>query len=121
MKSIETLNQKLNPLRHFKPKQKQLFRLGCAALALALAVGTVPFLRGWAANEQAVVSDSDSVSGTDTVITNSITVEPKPAKSMIGGINWQRLDSVDDLNNAALSSKSTITLGMVSNWVTLKS
>ena len=37
MKSIETLNQKLNPLRHFKPKQKQLFRLGCAALALALA------------------------------------------------------------------------------------
>ena len=117
MKSIETLNQKLNPLRHFKPKQKQLFRLGCAALALALAVGTVPFLRGWAANEQAVVSDSDSVSGTDTVITNSITVEPKPAKSMIGGINWQRLDSVDDLNNAALSSKSTITLGMVSNWV----
>ena len=57
MKSIETLNQKLNPLRHFKPKQKQLFRLGCAALALALAVGTVPFLRGWAANEQAVVSE----------------------------------------------------------------
>ena len=117
MKSIETLNQKLNPLRHFKPKQKRLFRLGCAALAVVLAVGTVPFLRGWAANEQAVVSDSDSVSGTDTVITNSITVEPKPAKSMIGGINWQRLDSVDDLNNAALSSKSTITLGMVSNWV----
>ena len=117
MKSIETLNQKLNPLRHFKPKQKRLFRLGCAALALALAVGTVPFLRGWAANEQAVVSDSDSVSGTDTVITNSITVEPKPAKGMIGDINWQRLDSVDDLNNAALSSKSTITLGMVSNWV----
>ncbi|MBQ9901889.1 MAG: Ig-like domain-containing protein [Clostridia bacterium] len=118
MKSIETLNQKLNPLRHFKPKQKQLFRLGCAALALALAVGTVPFLRGWAANEQAVVSDSDSVSGTDTVITNSITVEPKPAKSMIGGINWQRADSLDDLNNAALSSKSAITLSLVSNWVT---
>ena len=117
MKSIETLNQKLNPLRHFKPKQKQLVRLGCAALVLTLVLGEIPFLRGWAANEQAVVSDSDSVSGTDTVITNSITVEPKPAKSMIGGINWQRLDSVDDLNNAALSSKSTITLGMVSNWV----
>ena len=33
MKSIETLNQKLNPLRHFKPKQKQLFRLDCAAFA----------------------------------------------------------------------------------------
>ena len=117
MKSIETLNQKLNPLRHFKAKQKQLVRLGCAALALTLVLGEIPFLRGWAANEQAVVSDSDSVSGTDTVITNSITVEPKPTKGMIGDINWQRLDSVDDLNNAALSSKSTITLGMVSNWV----
>ena len=59
MKSIETLNQKLNPLRHFKPKQKQLVRLGCAALALTLAVGKVPFLRGLASEEEAVSSSRD--------------------------------------------------------------
>lgn len=119
MKDFKQIIGNVIPLRRkkFNPKQRNLVKLGCAVMALALAVGTVPFLRGWAANEQAVVSDSDSVSGTDTVITNSITVEPKPAKGMIGDINWQRLDSVDDLNNAALSSKSAITLSLVSNWV----
>ena len=37
-----------------KPKHKQLLRLGCAALALTLTVGTVPFLLSHAAEGDAV-------------------------------------------------------------------
>ena len=60
------------------PKLKRLFRLGCAALALALAVGTVPFLRGLASEEEAV-SSSDVVSSSDAaVMTVEETVEMKP-------------------------------------------
>ena len=99
------------------PQRKRFVRLGCAALALALAVGSVPFLRGWAAEEEAAVSGSDIVSQSDTVVIARGTVEPKPVKSVIGGIGWQRMNSVDDLNNAALRSNSTVDSSMVSNWV----
>ncbi len=70
-----------------KPKQKQLLRLSCAALAVMLAVGTVPFLRSFAAEdgaEEAAVSGSDLVSGSDAetpadgiVTIDGGTVEPK--------------------------------------------
>ena len=39
--------------KKIKSGQKQLFRLGCAALALMLTVGAVPFLRGFAAESVA--------------------------------------------------------------------
>lgn len=78
-----------------KPEQKRLIRFGCAALALTLAVGTVPFLRGFAAEKEAAVSASDMiadsgdsttgqisndiVSGTDAaVIIDGEAVEPNP-------------------------------------------
>ena len=70
-----------------KPKQKRLLRLSCAALAVMLAVGTVPFLRSFAAEdgaEEAAVSGSDLVSGSDAetpadgiVTIDGGTVEPK--------------------------------------------
>ena len=50
------------------PKRKRLVRLGCAALALTLAVGSVPFLRCWAAEDDAAVSGSDIV--TQSYMTN---------------------------------------------------
>ena len=62
------------------PQRKRFVRLGCAALALALAVGSVPFLRGWAAEEEAAVSGSDIVSQSDTVVIARGTVEPKSVK-----------------------------------------
>ena len=132
MEFIEGLMQKTVQLAlprrsKLKPKQKRLVRLGCAALAVMLAVGSVPFLRGFAAEEEASVSGSDIVSGSDSdivssgsdgaVVIDGGTAEPKPAKSAIGGINWQRMESVDDLSNAALMSKSSINISMVSSWV----
>lgn len=76
MEFIERLMQKTVQLAlprrsKLKPKQKRLVRLGCAALAVMLAVGSVPFLRGFAAEEEASVSGSDIDGGT---------AEPKPAK-----------------------------------------
>ena len=44
--------------KKLKPKQKQFLRLGCAALALTLTVGTIPFLMSHAA-------DGDNVSTSD--------------------------------------------------------
>ena len=78
-----------------KPEHKQFIRIGCAALALTLAIGTVPFMRSFAAEEEAAVSgsdmiadsedsttgqiDSNIVSGTDAaVIIAGETVEPNP-------------------------------------------
>ena len=84
---IERLMQKTVQLAlprrsKLKPKQKRLVRLGCAALAVMLAVGSVPFLRGFAAEEEASVSGSDIVSGSDgAVVIDGGTAEPKPAKS----------------------------------------
>ena len=123
MEFIERLMQKTGQLAlprrsKLKPKQKRLVRLGCAALAVMLTVGSVPFLRGFAAEEEASVSGSDIVSGSDgTVVIDGGTAEPKPAKSAIGGIDWRRMESVDDLSNAALMSKSSINISMVSSWV----
>lgn len=89
MEFIERLMQKTVQLAlprrsKLKPKQKRLVRLGCAALAVMLAVGSVPFLRGFAAEEEASVSGSDIVSGSDgAVVIDGGTAEPKPAKSAI--------------------------------------
>ena len=48
------------PLHYMEcnPKRKRLVRLGCAALALTLAMGSVSFLRGWAAEDDACISES---------------------------------------------------------------
>ena len=95
MEFIERLKQTTGRLalpRHSRlnPKQKLLLHLGCAALAVMLAVGSVPFLRGFAAEEEASVSGSDIVSGSDgdivsgsdgAVVIDGGTAEPKPAKS----------------------------------------
>ena len=73
------------PLHSIKvnPRQKGLIKIGCAALALTLTVGTVPFLMSHAA-EGAEVSGSDITSRSDVVSpadasVRSITetVEPK--------------------------------------------
>ena len=80
MKDFKKIIGQIVPLRceGNHPKLKRLFRLGCAALALALAVGTVPFLRGLASEEEAV-SSSDVVSSSDAaVMTVEETVEMKP-------------------------------------------
>ena len=121
MKAIETLNQKFNSLQRLKPKQKRLVRLGCAALALTLAVGAVPFIRSLAAGKTAV-SDTDFVSGSDAatadnaVIMNGGTVEPKRYNAL-GGMEWVLANSLDELNHAALQSKSNIVLSDVTNWI----
>ena len=87
MEFIERLMQKTVQLAlprrsKLKPKQKRLVRLGCAALAAMLAAGSVPFLRGFAAEEEASVSGSDIVSGSDgAVVIDGGTAEPKHAKS----------------------------------------
>lgn len=52
--------------RKINPRQKSLIKIGCAALALTLTVGTVPFLMSHAA-EGAAVSDSDIVAKNDVV------------------------------------------------------
>ena len=79
MKNMKKLTAQSVPPRYTgnHPKRKQLLRLGCAALALALAVGKVPFLRGLASEEEAV-SSSDVVSSSDAaVMTVEETVEMK--------------------------------------------
>lgn len=50
--------QRFHSIKPLKPQQKQLVRLGCASLAVVLAVGAVPFLRGFAA-EGEILSGSD--------------------------------------------------------------
>ena len=88
-----------------KLMSKNLLRFGCAALAVMLAVGSVSFLRGFAAEdgaEEAAVSGSDIVSASDFVSGSDIfteTVEPKvlnadPVASGTCGtnVNWT-LDS----------------------------
>ena len=80
MKDFKQIIGNVIPLRRkkFNPKQRNLVKLGCAALALALAVGKVPFLRGLASEEEAV-SSSDVVSSSDAaVMTVEETVEMKP-------------------------------------------
>ena len=80
MKDFKQIIGNVIPLRRkkFNPKQRNLVKLGCAALALTLAVGTVPFLRGLASEEEAV-SSSDVVSSSDAaVMTVEETVEMKP-------------------------------------------
>ena len=50
--------QRFHSIKPLKPQQKQLVWLGCASLAVVLAVGAVPFLRGFAA-EGEILSGSD--------------------------------------------------------------
>ena len=108
MKFIEKQNQTSGQvvppsLQELKSKPKQLLRLGCAALAVVLAAGSVPFLRGFAAEEgaeEAVVSGSDIVSASDNTAEESVetfteTVEPKVLNDNIvdigtcgDGVNW---------------------------------
>ena len=87
--------------------------LGCAALA----AGAIPFLRSFAAEEETAVSGSDLVSGSDAVSAFSGTVEPKPTHAAIGGMDWVRMNSIDDLSNATLSCKSNIFYQDVVNWI----
>ena len=113
MEFIERLKQTTGRLalpRHSRlnPKQKLLLHLGCAALAVMLAVGSVSFLRGIAAEnsvekanvsgsdvvksdnpapEETSVSGSDIVSGSDRSVraaqASAETVGPKPMNANI--------------------------------------
>ena len=47
--------------RKLKPKQKQLLKIGCVALAMSLTLGAVPFLKGHAAEGDNTVTKSDIV------------------------------------------------------------
>ena len=78
MKDFKQIIGNVIPLRRkkFNPKQRNLVKLGCAALALALVVGKVPFLRGLAAKEDSV-SGSDIVSGSDSLVVGGDAVEMK--------------------------------------------
>lgn len=112
------------PARYRKcnPKRKRLVRLGCAALALALAVGSVPFLRGWAAEETAV-SGSDIVSQSDAAPIGSrgtVTVSRSDAPSFRASsvFNWVKANAVTDFDNAAHGSNSRISYySGVTNWL----
>ena len=60
----------MSPPRYSGHKLKQFLRLGCAALATMLAVGSVPFLRGFAAgNGGTVAPQTYNNSMTDGVLT----------------------------------------------------
>ncbi len=41
-------------MKNRRRSNRRLARIGCVALALVLSVGTVPFLRGFAAEERAI-------------------------------------------------------------------
>lgn len=133
------------PLHYMEcnPKRKRLVRLGCAALALTLAVGSVSFLRGWAAEDDAAVSGSDIVTQSymtnetafvsssdaastaeeneakadnDGTVVLSETVAPKYRASSV--FNWVKANSVTDFNNAAHGSNSRINYySGVTNWL----
>ena len=133
------------PLHYMEcnPKRKRLVRLGCAALALTLAVGSVSFLRGWAAEDDAAVSGSDIVTQSDMTnetafvsssdaastaeeneakadndgaVVLSETVAPKYRASSV--FNWVKANSVTDFNNAAHGSNSRISYySGVTNWL----
>ena len=47
--------------RKLKPKQKQLLKIGCVALAMSLTLGAVPFLKGHASEADDTVTRSDLV------------------------------------------------------------
>ncbi|MBQ9901369.1 MAG: Ig-like domain-containing protein [Clostridia bacterium] len=125
------------------PKRKRFVRLGCAALAVALAVGSVSFLRVWAAEDDAAVSGSDIVTQSymtnetafvsssdaastaeeneakadnDGAVVLSETVAPKYRASSV--FNWVKANSVTDFNNAAHGSNSRISYySGVTNWL----
>ena len=125
------------------PQRKRFVRLGCAALALALAVGSVPFLRGWAAEEEAAVSGSDIVTQSDMTnetafvsssdaastaeeneakadndgaVVLSETVAPKYRASSV--FNWVKANAVTDFDNAAHGSNSRISYySGVTGWL----
>ena len=66
MKSLSEFWQsarELAPLRSrkLKPKQKQLLKIGCVALAMSLTLGAVPFLKGHASEADDTVTRSDLV------------------------------------------------------------
>ena len=133
------------PLHYMEcnPKRKRLVRLGCAALALTLAVGSVSFLRGWAAEDDAAVSGSDIVTQSDmtneTAFVSSSdaasaaeeseakadndgavvlreTVAPKYRASSV--FNGVKANSVTDFNNAAHGSNSRISYySGVTGWL----
>ena len=113
------------PLHYMEcnPKRKRFVRLGCAALAVALAVGSVPFLRGWAAEEEAAVSGSDIVSQSDAAPIGSrgtVTVSRFDAPSFRASsvFNWVKANSVTDFENAAHGSNSRIGYySGVTNWL----
>ena len=133
------------PLHYMEcnPKRKRLVRLGCAALALTLAMGSVSFLRGWAAEDDAAVSGSDIVTQSDMTnetafvsssdaastaeeneakadndgaVVLSETVAPKYTASSV--FNWVKANSVTDFNNAAHGSNSRISYySGVTSWI----
>lgn len=63
--------------KKIKSGQKQLFRLGCAALALMLTVGAVPFLRGFAA-ESVAVTPSDMAAANDVEMPDDAPADSTP-------------------------------------------
>ena len=113
------------PLHYMEcnPKRKRFVRLGCAALAVALAVGSVSFLRGWAAEDDAAVSGSDIVSQSDAAPIGSrgtVTVSRFDAPSFRASsvFNWVKANSVTDFENAAHGSNSRIGYySGVTNWL----
>ena len=89
-----------------KSGKTKLARLGIAVLAAMLAIGTVPFVRGFAAQDTADVSASDLsagvVSGSDLLVFSE-TVEQKQYQSgepWRDLLNWKRVNSKNDLKNA---------------------
>ena len=133
------------PLHYMEcnPKRKRFVRLGCAALAVALAVGSVSFLRGWAAEDDAAVSGSDIVTQSDmtneTAFVSSSdaasTAEENEAKADNDGavvlsetvapkyratplFNWVKANAVTDFDNAAHGSNSRISYySGVTGWL----
>ena len=88
--------------RKIKPRQKQLVRIGCAALALTMTVGAVPFLMSHASEGEAVTSSdiaskNDVVSPADASV-RSITQTVEPMQYMNSGtkdgINYTLVDGV---------------------------
>ena len=75
-------------MKHPNQSLRRFVRLGCAALALALAVGTVPFLRGFAAEGETVPSGAIAVKSNvvtpGDVSASSITATAEPKQLLDG-------------------------------------
>ena len=125
MKLKNTFSNLIVPPHYKKlnPKQKRFIKIGCALLAVMLTVGTVPLLMSRAAERDAV-TPSDVVTKSDVkapadeeIVTLTRSVEPQRYNEAIGGMDWVRMTSLDELSDAALGSKSTVNASVITNWI----